>query len=61
MGPSHRDGGVLDRVLLTDVPDLCEVVTGCRLGQSDHCYLSVKLSTALRIPDFCVSRVVYQI
>ena len=34
--PTHRDGGVLDLVL-TDVPDLCEVVTGCSLGRSDHC------------------------
>ena len=59
VGPTHRDGGVLDLVF-TDVPDLCEVVIGCRLGRSDHCYLSVKLSTALRIPDFCVSHVVYQ-
>ena len=57
--PTRRDGGVLDLVF-TDVPDLCEVVTGCRLGRSGYCYLSVKLSTALRIPDFCVLRVVYQ-
>ena len=46
VGPTHRNGGVLNLVF-TDVPDLCEVVTGCRLGRSDHCYLSVKLSTAL--------------
>ena len=58
-GATHRFGGVLDLVL-TNVPDLCNVQVGSPIGNSDHSYLSVILTTNVRVPSFCVSRTVYQ-
>ena len=34
-GPTQRGGGILDLVL-TDVPDLCQVSVGPSVGRSDH-------------------------
>ena len=58
-GATHQGGGVLDLVL-TNVPDLCDVQVGSPIGNSDHSYLSVVLTTNVRAPSFCVSRTVYQ-
>ena len=58
-GPTHRYGGTLDLVM-TDVSDLSRVSVGGFLGRSDHSYISVNLSTSLRVSVFCSSRVFYQ-
>ena len=57
--PTHRQGGTLD-LLLTNVPDLCNVQVCSPIGNSDHSYLNIALSTNVRAPSFCVPRVVYQ-
>ena len=58
-GPTHRYGSTLD-LLMADVPDLSRVSVGGILGRSDHSYISVNLTTTVRVPDFCSSRIVYQ-
>ena len=42
-GPTHRAGGVLDLVL-TNVPDLCDVQVHGNVGRSDHASLGVALN-----------------
>ena len=42
------------------VPDLSRFSVGGILDRSDHSYISVNLSTTVRVPDFCSLRVVYQ-
>ena len=39
-GPTHITGNRLDRVM-TDVPDIVEVVIITPLGTSDHCFAGV--------------------
>ena len=56
---THRLGGVLDLVF-TDTPGLCNVSVGSRIGRSDHSFVSVVLSTSIKVPQFCVSRLVHQ-
>ena len=45
---------------MTDVPELSRVSVGGFLGRSDHSYTSVNLSTSVRVPGICSSRVVFQ-
>ena len=39
-GPTHRAGGVLDLVL-TNIPDLCDVHFHGNVGRSDHASLGI--------------------
>ena len=55
--PTHRDGGVLD-LAFTDTPDLVKVTVGSRVGNSDHCSLSLTVSCAVKVPEFNVVRTV---
>ena len=58
-GPTHRLGGTLD-LLLTNVPDLCRVTTNAPIGNSDHSSISTTILTHQHVPNFCVSKTVYQ-
>ena len=58
-GPTHRGGGTLDLVL-TNVPDLCRVTTNGPIGNSDHSSISTTILTHQHVPNFCVSKTVYQ-
>ena len=58
-GPTHRLGGTLD-LFMTNVPDLCRVVVSGSIGDSDHSSISTTISTNQRVPNFCVSKTVYQ-
>ena len=49
-GPTHRAGGVLDLVL-TKVPDLCNVHVHGNVGRSDHASLGVALNYHLLLLD----------
>ena len=42
-GPTHTDGGTLDLVM-SDVPELIDVVVGSPIGGSDHYHLSITLT-----------------
>ena len=56
-GATHRAGGVLDLVL-TNVPDLCNVVIGGPIGRSDHNHIGLTVNTSARAPSFdCSSEV----
>ena len=50
-GPTHRAGGVLDLVL-TNVPDLCNVHVHGNVGRSDHASLD-SLGVALNLSQGC--------
>ena len=52
-GPTHRAGGVLDLVL-TNVPDLCDVHGN--VGRSDHVSLGVSLNLSPAVAGFDVAR-----
>ena len=53
--PTHAHGLTLD-LLMTNVPDLVRVAVVAPLGSSDHSSLSIAISMAEAIPNFCVSR-----
>ena len=54
-GPTHRAGGVLDLVL-TNVPDLCNVHIHGNVGRSDHASLGVALNLSPAVAGFDVAR-----
>ena len=54
-GPSHRAGGVLDLVL-TNVPDLCNVHVHGNVGRSDHASFRVALNLSPAVAGFDVAR-----
>ena len=54
-GPTHRAGGVLDLVL-TNVPDLCNVHVHGNVGRSDHVSLGVALNLSPAVAGFHVAR-----
>ena len=56
-GPTHRLGGVLDLVL-TDVPDLCNVSVSAPIGRSDHSHLQIDFQITSTVPGFDVGRIV---
>ena len=58
VGPTHARGGILD-LLMTDVPDLIQVAVVASIGNSDHSSLSAVISTALAVPNLCVSTKVF--
>ena len=55
VGPTHARGGTLD-LLMTDVPDLVRMAVVAPLGSSGHSSLSIAISMAQAIPNWCVSR-----
>ena len=54
-GPTHWAGGVLDLVL-TNVPDLCDVHVYGNVGRSDHASLGVALNLSPTVAGFDVVR-----
>ena len=52
---SHACGGTLG-LLITDVPDLVLEAVVAPPGSSDHSSLSIAISMAQAIPNFCFSR-----
>ena len=44
---------------MTDVPDLVQVAVVAPIGNSDHSSLSVVISMAQAVPNFCVYRKVF--
>ena len=54
-GPTHRAGGVLDLVL-TNVPDLCNVHVHGNVGRSDHASLGIALNLSPTVAGFDVAR-----
>ena len=54
-GPTHRAGGVLDLVL-TNVPDLCDMHFHGNDGRSDHASLGVALNLSPTVVGFDVAR-----
>ena len=54
-GPTHVAGGVLDLVL-TNVPDLCDVQVHGNIGRSDHASLGVALNLSPAVAGFDVAR-----
>ena len=53
--PTHRAGGVLD-LILTNVPDLCNVHVHGNVGWSDHASLGVALNLSPVVAGFDVAR-----
>ena len=54
-GPTQRAGGVLDLVL-TNVPDLCNVHAHGNVGRSDHASLGIALNLSPAVAGFDVAR-----
>ena len=54
IGPTHARGGTLD-ILMTDVPDLVQVVVAAPIGNSDYSSLSAVISMAQVVPNLSVS------
>ena len=54
-GPTHRAGGVLDLVL-TNIPDLCDVHVHGNVGRLDHVSLGVTLNLLFTVAGFDVAR-----
>ena len=54
-GPTHWAGGVLDLVL-TNVPDLCDVHVHGNVGKSDHASLGVALNLSPTVAGFNIAR-----
>ena len=50
-GPTHIDGNRLDLVM-TEVPDIVDVVVGTPLGTSDHCFVSCVLRVDKSVPEY---------
>ena len=48
-GPTHIAGNRLDLVM-TDVPDILDVVVGAPFGTSDHCFVSYGLRVEQSVP-----------
>ena len=54
-GPTHRAEGVLDLVL-TNVPNICDVHVHGNIGRSDHASLGVALNLSPTVAGFEVAR-----
>ena len=52
-GPTHIAGNRLDLVM-TDEPDIVDVVGGTPLGTSDHCFVSCVLRVEQSVPEYNV-------
>ena len=52
-GPTHIAGNRLNLVM-TDVPDIVDVVVGTPLGTSDHCFVSFVLRVEQSVPEYNV-------
>ena len=57
-GPIHIAGNRLDLVM-TDVPDLIDVVVGTPLGTSDHCFFSCILRVEQSVQEYNVRSTVF--
>ena len=51
--PTHSAPNKLDLVM-TDVPDIVDVVVGTPLGTSDHCIVSCVLRVGQSVPEYNV-------
>ena len=56
--PTHIAGNGL-YLLITDVPDIVDVVVGIPLGTSDHCFVSCVLRFELSVPEYNVRSTVF--
>ena len=52
-GPTYVAGNRHDLVM-TDVPDIVDVVIGTLLGTSDHCFVSCVLRVEQSVPEYNV-------
>ena len=50
-GPTHIAGNRL-YLVMTDVPDIVDVVVGTPLGTSDHCFVSCVLRVEQSVPEY---------
>ena len=50
-GPTHITGNRLDRVM-TNVPDIVEVIIVTPLGTSDHCFDSCVVRVEQSVPEY---------
>ena len=57
-GPTHIAGNRLDLVM-TDAPDIVDVVVGTPLGTSDHCFVSCVLRVEQSVPEYNVRSTVF--
>ena len=57
-GPAHIAGNRLDLVM-TDVPDIVNVVVGTPLGTSDRCFVSCVLCVEQSVPEYNVRTTVF--
>ena len=57
-GPTHIAGNRLDLVM-TDVPDIVDVVVGTPLGTSEHCFCSCVLRVEQSVPEYDVKSSVF--
>ena len=56
--PTHIAGNRFDLVM-TDVPDIVDVVVGTPLCTSDQCFVSCALRVELSVPEHNVRRTVF--
>ena len=56
--PIHIAGNGLDLVM-TDIPDIVDVLVGTPLGTSDHCFVSCVLRVEQSVPGYNVSSTVF--
>ena len=57
--PTHIAGNRLDLVM-TDVPDIADVVVGTPLCTSDHCFVNCVLRVEQSVPEYNVRSSVFQ-
>ena len=60
--PTHIAGNRLDLVM-TNVPDIVDVVVGTPLGTPDHCFFSCVLRVEHSVPEYnyCLSKASYHL
>ena len=56
--PTQIAGNRLDLVM-TDVPDIVDVIVGIRLGTSDYCFVSCVLRVEQSVPEYNVKSTVF--
>ena len=56
--PTHIAGNILDRVM-TDIPNIVDVVVGGPLGTSDRCFASCVLRIEQFVPEYNVRSTVF--
>ena len=59
-GPTHIGGNRLDLVI-TDVPDIVDVVVGTPLGTSDYCFVGYVLRVEQFVTEYNVRSTVFYI